>query len=150
MSKSNDLGYAFEKFVYFIFDKLYFNTKHDVWLQKETKEGTMRAQIDLTYGLLRQNLVECKYHSSGFVSFQEVSKFSLTLEQFGYAQQRGVIVTNTDFSIRSKNLIRRRKLKSMSGNDLMILYIKSLKRSDRKKFKKNNVKTLEDVLNRFF
>ncbi len=62
-----------------------------------------RSQVDLSYGLLRPVLVECKnYGASGRpVPLEDAAKFKEVLRLHGFAPSRGLLVTTSTFSPRA-------------------------------------------------
>lgn len=98
--------------------------KRNVHIIKKTrKNGKIRFQIDIVYGLIFKNYVECKYHSNSLVSLSEVSKFYSVLEMLN--QKRGEMYTNTDYVPRAREYARKHNIKLYDYDSIKKLYLKT-------------------------
>lgn len=94
-------GIVFEKWVSRLYDELgKINVKHNI---NVTKKGAL-SQIDIRYGIVKKQYVECKYHQrfSTKVGFEEVAKFASVLEINCIKKSQGTVVTNTQFDYRTQ------------------------------------------------
>lgn len=118
----NDVGREFEQWVALLFDDLgKLNVRHDVRLHKRTLHGQTRSQIDIRYGLIDKKYVECKYHGSGKVSFDEVAKFAGVLKHHRISYRQGVVVTNSVYSTRALSYGRGLGMCLIDRDDLVSL-----------------------------
>lgn len=120
-------GISFEKKVAKLYQDLgKKGVEHDVHF----RHGKVHSQFDISYGLRKRYFVECKYRSTGSVSFQEVATFAAKLSLHYISHKRGVMVTNQSYDERSKvyakkiglQLIDGKKLSSMSSPTYRFLH----------------------------
>ncbi len=100
--------------------------KHNVLLFHKTKDGLVKNQFDVVFGLLRKYYVECKYKTDGVVTFNEVAVFAGKLELAGVPYKRGIVVTNTDYDLRAREYARKIGLSLVNGADFESLRLKAV------------------------
>lgn len=100
MTNASRKGIAFEQWVTKLYDELgKLNVRHDV---TKTMKGNVKAQFDVTYGLVRTHYIECKYHENGsVVPFKDVAIFAGKLELIKANYRQGSMVTNTGYEKRA-------------------------------------------------
>ncbi|MBN1274740.1 restriction endonuclease [Candidatus Woesearchaeota archaeon] len=117
------MGTAFEKWTADLYDELgKLNVKRDVKLNKHTRHGDARSQIDVTYGLRDKRYVECKYHDGNDnVTLEEVAKFAGVLRINGIDYDQGIMITNKDYLARAKEYARKMGVKLIDREQLVKL-----------------------------
>lgn len=109
-------GMRFEKYVSNLVTRLgYTNVKHSV--THSTRSTS--CQIDVEYGMLWwKRYVECKYRSESSVGLDAVAKFDAVLDMVGASSYQGIVVTNANFTERSKEYAAMNGLELHNGTDL--------------------------------
>lgn len=74
-----------------------------------------RSELDVTYGLFRRRVVECKHYSrKKSVPLEDVAKFKEVLQLNGMAPSRGTFVTTSVYSPRARHI----GIKCIDGDEL--------------------------------
>lgn len=134
-------GIRFEKLVADILAEKKYRVRHNV---VKKKKG-IRAQFDITYGIIKTTYVECKYRQSKKkINLDEVSTFVAKLKLFNISTKRGLFITNVNYDNRAKKYLTKMNVKYVDGTQLSKMYKKRLGLIKRRKFK-----SIEDIIKKY-